>query len=293
MAPSRVCDVRVLRRLRHVSPYGGGCLMEVASVLAGGRWTDRPDCVDPVLAAAARAVNDRTSDSRRARLLALAPWLIMRGELDADAAALALWGFAAHVAGAPSCGTGPGGTLALPELRWWRHGELGSAWGRWRRERRAVRQVRRTVRGLAGGSSGDEALFAFLTGAVDVLRRLSGLPVLDVRCAPDSGWPAALPIRVEVRAAGGADSLHYHCTAVIERWPSVVVQGWLARLQESDGPRPPWSGGVHGGVGTNVPVAGASVGAARGGGARRFPAPENHGQSSTVTARLNALGGGE
>lgn len=54
----------------------GGCFMEFASYLAGERWSDHPRCTHPLLAAAARAVNDCTSDAGRARLVPLIPQVV-------------------------------------------------------------------------------------------------------------------------------------------------------------------------------------------------------------------------
>lgn len=50
--------------------------MELASYLAGERWSDHPACTHPLLAAAARDVNDYTSDAGRARLAGLVPSVI-------------------------------------------------------------------------------------------------------------------------------------------------------------------------------------------------------------------------
>jgi hypothetical protein len=50
--------------------------MELASYLAGERWSDDPDCTHPLLAALARDVNDYTSDAGRARLAELIPSVI-------------------------------------------------------------------------------------------------------------------------------------------------------------------------------------------------------------------------
>ena len=50
--------------------------MELASYLAGERWSDHPACTHPLLAAVARAVNDWTSDAGRARLAGLIPSVI-------------------------------------------------------------------------------------------------------------------------------------------------------------------------------------------------------------------------
>jgi hypothetical protein len=54
---------------RHRSPADGACVMELASMLAGEPFSDRPRCVDPVLAAYMRALNDRLPPGRRNELL--------------------------------------------------------------------------------------------------------------------------------------------------------------------------------------------------------------------------------
>jgi hypothetical protein len=50
--------------------------MELASLLAGERWSDHPACTHPLLAAVARHVNDHTSDAGRQRLADLIPSVI-------------------------------------------------------------------------------------------------------------------------------------------------------------------------------------------------------------------------
>ena len=47
--------------------------MEMASYLAGERWSDHPSCTHPVLAELARSVNDATSDAARQRLAPMVP----------------------------------------------------------------------------------------------------------------------------------------------------------------------------------------------------------------------------
>ncbi|WP_299035600.1 hypothetical protein [uncultured Pseudokineococcus sp.] len=66
----------VLSRGRHRSPRTGACFMEMASFLAGERWSDHPACTHPLLAQLARDVNDRTSDAARARLGLLVPSVV-------------------------------------------------------------------------------------------------------------------------------------------------------------------------------------------------------------------------
>src|SRR5918911_561694 len=66
----------ILSRGKHRSPRKGACFMELASFLAGERWSDHPGCTHPLLAALARHVNDYTSDVNRQRLAGLIPSVI-------------------------------------------------------------------------------------------------------------------------------------------------------------------------------------------------------------------------
>jgi hypothetical protein len=61
---------------KHRSPRTGACFMELASLLAGERWSDHPACTHPLLAAVARQVNDYTSDAGRQQLTDLIPSVI-------------------------------------------------------------------------------------------------------------------------------------------------------------------------------------------------------------------------
>jgi hypothetical protein len=61
---------------KHRNPRTGACFMELASLLAGERWSDHPACTHPLLAALARHVNDHTSDAGRQRLAGLIPSVI-------------------------------------------------------------------------------------------------------------------------------------------------------------------------------------------------------------------------
>ena len=54
-----------LRQGKHRSPQEGACVMELASMLAGERFSDRPRSVSPVIAAFLRTYNDRLDDARR------------------------------------------------------------------------------------------------------------------------------------------------------------------------------------------------------------------------------------
>src|SRR5262245_1242617 len=61
---------------KHRNPRKGACFMELASYLAGERWSDHPRCTHPLLACLARLVNDHTSDAGRGRLVELVPAVI-------------------------------------------------------------------------------------------------------------------------------------------------------------------------------------------------------------------------
>lgn len=66
---------------RHRNPRKGACFMEMASYLAGERWSDHPACTQPLLAAMAREINDRVGDSVRQDLMPLIPSVVgLRGE---------------------------------------------------------------------------------------------------------------------------------------------------------------------------------------------------------------------
>jgi hypothetical protein len=68
--------VPVLSTGRHRSPRKGACFMEMASYLAGERWSDHPKCTHPLLAGLARQVNDTVPDSVRTRLAPMIPSVI-------------------------------------------------------------------------------------------------------------------------------------------------------------------------------------------------------------------------
>lgn len=65
--------VPLLGRGRHRSMRKGACFMEMASYLAGERWSDHPRCTHPLLAELARDVNDVVSDDARQKLAPMIP----------------------------------------------------------------------------------------------------------------------------------------------------------------------------------------------------------------------------
>lgn len=72
-APS---SMPVLSRGKHRSARKGACFMEMASFLAGERWSDHPACTHPLLAELARMVNDYSPDADRQHLAPLIPDVI-------------------------------------------------------------------------------------------------------------------------------------------------------------------------------------------------------------------------
>lgn len=61
-----------LARGKHSSPWHGACVMELASLLAGEDFSDRPESVSPVIAAFLRGYNDLLDDRQRQDLIAYA-----------------------------------------------------------------------------------------------------------------------------------------------------------------------------------------------------------------------------
>lgn len=85
-----------LARGRHASPQDGVCVMELASMLAGEPFTDRPRCVSPAIGGFLRSYNDLVDDRRRQDLYGCAAEVIDTAgppEVEAARAArLRAWG---------------------------------------------------------------------------------------------------------------------------------------------------------------------------------------------------------
>jgi hypothetical protein len=71
MSPASYQTVR-LSQGKHRDPDHGACVMELSSMLAGEPFSDRPRCVDPVIAGFLRTYNDGIDDHRRQDLYPLA-----------------------------------------------------------------------------------------------------------------------------------------------------------------------------------------------------------------------------
>lgn len=65
-----------LSRGKHGSPLEGACVMELASMLAGEPFSDRPRSVCPAIGAFMRIYNDRLDDERRQDLYAYAARIV-------------------------------------------------------------------------------------------------------------------------------------------------------------------------------------------------------------------------
>ncbi|TMM03716.1 MAG: hypothetical protein E6G10_06660 [Actinobacteria bacterium] len=68
-----------LSRGRHRTPQDGACVMELASLLAGERFSDYPASVCPLIGAFLRTYNDSVDDDRRADLYACAATVVGTG----------------------------------------------------------------------------------------------------------------------------------------------------------------------------------------------------------------------
>jgi hypothetical protein len=75
---SSVASVR-LEPGRHRSPDDGVCVVELASIVGGERFTDRPRCVDPVIGAFLRSWNDGAGYADRQRLAPYASIVVDTG----------------------------------------------------------------------------------------------------------------------------------------------------------------------------------------------------------------------
>ena len=85
---------------KHRDPDHGACVMELASMLAGEPFSDRPRCVDPVIAGFLRTYNDGIDELRRQDLYPLASEVVGTRtvtSIQAERARLCLrWGQERH-----------------------------------------------------------------------------------------------------------------------------------------------------------------------------------------------------
>lgn len=237
--------VPLLGRGQHTNPGSGGCLLEVVGSLTGGPWTDRPACVDPVLAALARSVNDLSSDWARPGLAPLIPWLVTPAAGDPVRLAATLTVRAADAAlriadplTAQRLAADVDDATALLADDTTRLGRLA----RWRRRRRAIVSVRSAAAAVAqtAPERRDAELRRLLADAIDQARRLDGLPAAEdlVRRGPDE-CRGPVAIRTRLVVPHGADCLQLRCSAVLDRWPIWLQHSWNRRRAELSAAAPP------------------------------------------------------
>lgn len=76
-----------LSKGKHAAPTEGACVMELASMLAGEPFSDRPATACPVVGGFLRAYNDRIDDERRQDLYRYASEVVgTRGDADVERA---------------------------------------------------------------------------------------------------------------------------------------------------------------------------------------------------------------
>jgi len=181
-------DVPLLSRGAHHNPHRGACLMELVSVLAESRWTDRPSCVEPTLAQVARATNDLMSDDGRPLLIPVAPALVgtaARASVGSGpgVAVLCLRAGLPHTSGPierrmlAALDTATEALAAGNDLR--------PRWFTRNVQRRVLQAVAESVGAVAGahqpGGDRDRALRTLLLDCLNEGRRRAGEPPVDDR----------------------------------------------------------------------------------------------------------------
>ena len=213
-----------LSRGKHRNPRKGACFMELASYLAGERWSDHPACTHPLLATVARLVNDHTSDAGRDDLGRLVPAVIgLTGDdprLDAQLALraartalpvaaadrqrvlavsiLAAERALASLEGRPADHLGPESRHALAQVphatAWARRftRDVGTSTKGFRRHA-APNTIRYAVVGIAEACTRDpdRLLHDLLAGAIDDSRRLLGHDAAVEPAVDTAAWADA------------------------------------------------------------------------------------------------------
>jgi hypothetical protein len=230
-------DVAVLMRGSHSHPRRGACLVELASTLPGGPWSDRPSSVAPALARIGAIVNDASSPAGRHDLVGFAPWLIgttRGGAADPVGPAIAsLAGRAALSRADPAAASRLAPALAeLPAGPDDEH----SAWSRLRRLWRMRRVMRLAVRIVGRGPDADDVLRGILMASINHVRRLDGLPELTAATVDGLECPRTLPVQVKLCSPDGGESTYFHCSAQLDRWPDPLRAAWTQRRAELAAP---------------------------------------------------------
>jgi hypothetical protein len=207
--------MELLGRGSHASPGQGGNVLELASVLAGERWSARPESVHPALTAAADTVNDLLADERRRLLVPFAPWLLGTNTADART-----WPAVARAClrAALASASGPDRTRLLADLdltQQWLDGISSSCGGHGRQARRARRRdwkwaicaSRSALVRVAAASDHegvDATLCQVLLDCINECRRLAGEQAVDPRL-PLIDCPQFLVVEPHVLRTPGCD----------------------------------------------------------------------------------------
>lgn len=177
----------------HAHPRDGACFMEMASLLAGEPWSDHPRCTHPVLAALARAVNDRCSDDGRRTLAPHIPDVIGLDDRS-PWITTSLLAFCAHT-GLSFQPDHPRLTaarsLAMGRFRRLQAGRLHRTWEHLLEiDVRAAAAMAATDAAAAASPAGDAALVALLLGGISTYRVATGTH-LDPQAQPRTRAVAA------------------------------------------------------------------------------------------------------
>jgi hypothetical protein len=209
----RVVMMELLERGAHASPRYGCSVLEYASVLAGERWSSRPQSVHPAVADVAGLVNDQMSDDRRRLLTPLAPWLLGTSTGDPR-----VWPAVTEVCVRAALARAsqpdePWLLAALDATQNWltqasrppgRRERAPWAGGLKRWARQAICSALLTVAASAGRDAADAALCQVLVDCVNECRRLAGEPAVDP-LLPLAECPQSLAVEPQLMWSPGCD----------------------------------------------------------------------------------------
>jgi hypothetical protein len=219
----------------HADPRHGSNVLELASVLAGDRWSANPESVHPALAAAADTVNDLLTDDRRRLLVPLAPWLLGTNSADPRiwpaVASACIWAATPLV---PE----PDKSRLLADLdraRTWladinspRRGRRRGDQARRRDRRWAMRagcSALAQVAASANPEDADAALCQALVNCINECRRLAGKATVDPRL-PLADCPQRLLVQLRAMWSPGCDWMEpgYQLAPTPARMPTAPAQ---------------------------------------------------------------------
>jgi hypothetical protein len=233
---TQIITMELLGPGAHADPRHGSNVLELASVLAGDRWSANPESVHPALAAAADTVNDLLTDGRRRLLVPLAPWLLGTNSADPR-----IWPAIAGVCIRAAMPSVPASDLSrlladLDRARTWladlnsprrgrRHGDQAR-----RRDRRwAMRagcSALARVAASADPEDADATLCQALVNCINECRRLAGKQAVDPRL-PLADCPQCLLVQLHAMWSPGCDWMEpgYQLAPTPARVPATPAQG--------------------------------------------------------------------